>query len=1330
MSFETRQFISQSEANRTEKQDLVFYQRISAIVLFFGGIGNLVMLIFVNMNSLNPLTLGFIIVNGLIILLSLLVFIWCQQQKTYLLATDDEYGENTDNLFGRSLFFSAIALVFAIFVFLIYYMAGQQYLFGVYQSKNPQGNFNKYDTLLTILFYPITAVSLIIIGGLAHQLYCFYQLTLSQNTSRFNIYLLSLFISLDGWICIYILKNYTNYTLPLLLYYVLQILILLGIIGNAWRWRGVFLQLASFLACLIPIYIAYQALYVREYQEKYHDTVKNCQLTLTTLSETYVNEQGCSSKYLKDGQKYLTECNKNQLVQIWEKDIDNDPTQHPLGCINLDCCSFTANIFTKYLFFLIGVSLDCSLLIFALILFQFHVANRPKGERTLGKTVEIIFIILYTGIIVLGILILLQTPHVIPVQPEAQFDALKVQKAKGFTQLTTSDTQCQSLTQLTQNYIQLSTDCKDSSVKCPLNQNTTQEFEKQIIFALWIEGSSHIIKEERTIFQDIQSAQFLFSDFMGNVEDFFAVIGEIADIQSYINDLKICFKLTQANLNIHIYQNTILAPIGQTSHTKHQHLQQELHNRKFYSHFAGTPTTTTTSNPSSSINPSTTSTSTPPTNSATNSKIPNCQTIDGENCKQCKEGFAASTKFGCLYQGNLKNRADIQVSLTEPTQIKVTGKVIGQLLNSETNVATFVKLSSSKVCWDDDNQDPICVQSDATGTFEIKIPFYQPSKYSAIESQPQGGQVIISSPGFDTIQQSQAFQYQEIINLGTFTLINEITFPQSEKDKYNKALEAAKQEASKTDKPAATADDKSKGTTAPTDDKSKGTATTTDDKSKGTSGTAGDKSSSTEKPSGSGHFIKHHIAETAKPTTAETAKPTPASSSTSTTPSSNPTTTPSTTTKSTTPTTGGTNTPNSNPETAKPVLGTNPYAGQCTAGEYQDSTKKCKPSNCKDKPNCLICDTDNKCLICYPEFSVQNNNTCAPSNGCIQPFSVNQCNLCLEKDTSKCEADQCDIFSWNVEGKCQKQYKLCDLPNCQLCSMDGKCAVCAEKFKQVDGACKPGDFYDIFIIDYMKVKVQVVDSFNRQAVQSTLKLYQGNCGSTILYGTQQTDENGIFQYHDLFYQTQYSLIVSADGYNRNCYEFEDTKNIVVPLAKNVVRGQQLIVLEWQNDADLDLMITFNPLPKLNCITGFFNNICSGTQYGTPSDSNYKFESILIKNLVPVQYLIFVQNLGDKDKSLLIESQAKIKYYVSGKNEPAAIFQTPFDLQDPKLGTEAAYTTDWVAWLVGCIDASKSEIPQALVTQNGIWWTQSLSDFYPAFPRKTIQNFPSPKLCSS
>lgn len=79
MDLETRQFISQSEANRTDKQSITTALTYVVLGTALLAAVNAVLLFIVNGFILNYITLAYAILNIILILLSLFTFLWSRK---------------------------------------------------------------------------------------------------------------------------------------------------------------------------------------------------------------------------------------------------------------------------------------------------------------------------------------------------------------------------------------------------------------------------------------------------------------------------------------------------------------------------------------------------------------------------------------------------------------------------------------------------------------------------------------------------------------------------------------------------------------------------------------------------------------------------------------------------------------------------------------------------------------------------------------------------------------------------------------------------------------------------------------------------------------------------------------------------------------------------------------------------------------------------------------------------------------------------------------------------------------------------------------------------
>lgn len=70
-------------------------------------------------------------------------------------------------------------------------------------------------------------------------------MTISSITSRFNIYLLAIIVSLTTWGSIYLLRGLNIYPIGSILNMIVLFLILLAVISNTWKIKGLLMILAA-----------------------------------------------------------------------------------------------------------------------------------------------------------------------------------------------------------------------------------------------------------------------------------------------------------------------------------------------------------------------------------------------------------------------------------------------------------------------------------------------------------------------------------------------------------------------------------------------------------------------------------------------------------------------------------------------------------------------------------------------------------------------------------------------------------------------------------------------------------------------------------------------------------------------------------------------------------------------------------------------------------------------------------------------------------------------------------------------------------------------------
>jgi hypothetical protein len=82
-------------------------------------------------------------------------------------------------------------------------------------------------------------------------------MTISSITSRFNIYLLCIAISLSCWGSVYLLRGLGLYPIDALLNIVILVLVLLAVISNTWKIKGLLMILAALEILLIPVLLGF-----------------------------------------------------------------------------------------------------------------------------------------------------------------------------------------------------------------------------------------------------------------------------------------------------------------------------------------------------------------------------------------------------------------------------------------------------------------------------------------------------------------------------------------------------------------------------------------------------------------------------------------------------------------------------------------------------------------------------------------------------------------------------------------------------------------------------------------------------------------------------------------------------------------------------------------------------------------------------------------------------------------------------------------------------------------------------------------------------------------
>ncbi|CAK90143.1 unnamed protein product (macronuclear) [Paramecium tetraurelia] len=1153
-------------------------------------------------------------------------------------------------------------MAIAEFVFFILIILSSDYIQGLYQSEKIGNDYQKFDKVVSVMKPIILIFSILIVVGLTYTIHNFYQMTISSITSRFNIYLLCIAVSLTCWGSVFLLKGMNIYPISAILNLIILGLILLAVISNTWKIKA--LQIL-----IIPVLLGFQAEYIRDFQEQQDSNIANCQQQMNNLSESYLSEHSLRFKI-------ALKTFKLKIVQMDKKNAQFILLHVIMGGINNGSCRSSIRMFEfellqnsqQYLHKRFDNSNNAifgNSIIFICFDFIWNSTFQEEqdSDKTLGRNIETLFLLLFIGTIVFGVLLLVNNYTPIPLKKEINFDQpAKAVKAKEFAKIQTR--MCQSITQLVGNRVELSSECK-STTNCPLNKVETGKKETNILFGLWVKGVQQFKRKEATTYQTLAAAKFLWPNYDGNELDFFVIIGKLEYVQQYLDDVQVCYQVGLKDLSINLYQNVVDIPIEEKNSKVYGIIQ----------YTAAKPTEPSKGSPTTTSDKGSTDPKSQATSAQPKCEIPNCQECKDQQCTTCKTGFDKDDERGCKFTGKLGLSESIQVQLFKEMKSKVSGFVVGEIKKEEDIIYTQYPIQEAKICWSQEGLDkPICDVATPKGEYKLQISTFDVADYSTQIFQPTTGLITVAAIGYDDYVQSQVVQFQEEINFGTILLRSNVTIPkvQTTAPPPKSYLHQA-ETATTTTKPT---------TTTTTTEPAKPTSTTTTT----TSGTTS-KEPAKEQPK---EPAKEQPKEPAKEQPKEPAKEQPK-------------------------------------EAAK-------TEGGCKSGEYLDARKKCQPTGCTNVPFCKFCDKNNKCISCQAEYQLQADKSCLPENGCSKPYSQSQCLKC-SKEKEKCDQNYCDAFSTFDNGLCKQAYKICTtkIQNCAICTKENKCAVCEQGYKVVNGECKLGDFSQIFQINYYQTDVYVVnvmDWNNLEAAKVDLRV--GSCGSFQVYGTAKTDSNGKVTFTRLVKGSQYNLIVTHPDYSQNCYEFSDKEVTIVPMSKKLKSGQVRIVLEWYNpDINLDLQLSFNPTDTSNCLVGYLDNECTGAKFGKSSDEEYSFEAIEINALVLSKYLIFVQNFGDKEnyQEKLISSNAHIKYYVADKDDPAVTFVVPNDKQSEIVGTTEALKTEWLAWLVGCIDANESEIPESLFSQNGVWWTASLNKWYPEIPQKTSQNyFPSPKIC--
>lgn len=103
----------------------------------------------------------------------------------------------------------------------------------------------------------ILIFSILIVIGLTYTIHNFYQMTISSITSRFNIYLLCIAVSLTCWGSVYLLKGMNIYPISAILNLIILGLIVLAIISNTWKIKGLLMILAALQILIIPVLLGF-----------------------------------------------------------------------------------------------------------------------------------------------------------------------------------------------------------------------------------------------------------------------------------------------------------------------------------------------------------------------------------------------------------------------------------------------------------------------------------------------------------------------------------------------------------------------------------------------------------------------------------------------------------------------------------------------------------------------------------------------------------------------------------------------------------------------------------------------------------------------------------------------------------------------------------------------------------------------------------------------------------------------------------------------------------------------------------------------------------------
>lgn len=93
------------------------------------------------------------------------------------------------------------------------------------------------------------------------------------------------------------------------------------------------------------------------------------------------------------------------------------------------------------------------------------------------------------------------------------------------------------------------------------------------------------LRKEQTIYQTAAAAKFIWPTYDGNGQDFFAIVGGLAEVQKYVDDLQLCFDVGQTELDIKLYQNLIDFPTAAPQQAKQRIMHDHFENGR---HITGT----------------------------------------------------------------------------------------------------------------------------------------------------------------------------------------------------------------------------------------------------------------------------------------------------------------------------------------------------------------------------------------------------------------------------------------------------------------------------------------------------------------------------------------------------------------------------------------------------------------------------------------------------------------------------------------------------------------------------------------------------------------------